>query len=559
MTARVFIRNSFPAIISRKKHVWSNENVVRSHCKDIVIPECTVNEFVWRNLDKWAKKTATECAITNRSYTYGQLHKFSRTLAANLRKKFGINDRDTVGVISPNSPEYPIVALGALDAGATLTTFNPIYTPYEIQTQIQQSGVKLIFAHPDTITTVKEALVLSKKQIPIVCLDSGATRVEGTVSFKELIEDNHVDLDILKKVNVKTSDVAFLPYSSGTTGMPKGVELTHRNIVANCAQQDTELKHYNPDAPYQENQLVVLPMYHCYSLSIAMVHKLCVGIKLHVLPKFQPDTFLKAMRNNRINILYVAPPMVLFLGSHPQVTAEIFDHITCMMSGAAPLAQADIDKMFAKAKREVEFAQGYGLTETSPLATANSLGARDYTTVGSALPNVELRIVDGEMKNLGPNEVGELLIKGPNVMKGYKDNPEGNRQVFAEDGWLRTGDLASIDEKGRVIIADRLKELIKVKGYQVPPAELENVIKQHPAVFDASVIGIPDSYSGEKPKAFVMLKQGANVTDTELMDFVNKRVAPYKKIEVLSFIDSIPKSPSGKVLRRVLKDMYSKK
>ncbi|XP_063624969.1 uncharacterized protein LOC134796713 [Cydia splendana] len=559
MTARVFIRNSFPAIILRKKHVWSNEKVVRSPCKDIVIPECTVNEFVWRNLDKWAKKTATECAITNRSYTYGQLHKFSRILAATLRKKFGINDRDTVGIISPNSPEYPIVALGALDAGATLTTFNPIYTPYEIQTQIQQSGLKVIFAHPDTISTVQEALILSKKQIPIVCLDSVATRVEGTVSFKELIEDNHVDLDILKKVKVKTSDVAFLPYSSGTTGLPKGVELTHRNIVANCAQQNTELKHYIPDAPYQENQLVVLPMYHSYGLSIAMVHKLCVGIKLHVLPKFQPDTFLKAMRNNRINILYVAPPMVLFLGSHPQVTPEIFDHITCMMCGAAPLARADIDKMFAKAKREVELSQGYGLTETSPLATANPLGTRDYTTVGCALPNVELRIVDGEMRNLGPNEVGELLIKGPNVMQGYKDNPEGNRQVFAEDGWLRSGDLASIDEKGRVIIADRLKELIKVKGYQVPPAELENVIKQHPAVFDASVIGIPDAYSGERPKAFLMLKEGVNVTDTEIMDFVNKRVAPYKKIKDLSFIESIPKSPSGKVLRRVLKDIHSKK
>ncbi|XP_047997609.1 4-coumarate--CoA ligase 1-like isoform X2 [Leguminivora glycinivorella] len=496
-----------------------------------------------------------ECAITHRSYTYGQLHKLSRTLAANLRKKFGISDRDTVGLISPNSPEYPIVTIGTLAAGATLTTFSPFYTAYEIQTQIQQSGLKLIFAHPDTITAVQEALLLSKKQIPVVSLDSGATRADGTVSFNELVEDNHVDLDILKKVNLKTSDVAFLPYSSGTTGLPKGVELTHRNIVANCAQQDTELKHYIRDAPYQENQLVVLPMYHCYSLVIAMVHKLSVGIKLHVLPKFQPDPFLQAMRSNRINILYVAPPMVLFLGSHPQVTSEIFDHITCMMCGAAPLARADIDKMFAKAKREVEFAQGYGLTEVSPLATANPLGARDYMTAGSALPNVELRVVDGEMRNLGPNEVGELLIKGPNVMKGYKDNPEANNQVFMEDGWLRTGDLASLDENGRVVIADRLKELIKVKGYQVPPAELENVIKQHPAVFDAAVIGVPDSYSGERPKAFVMLKEKTNVSEKEITDFVNKRVAHYKNVKDLTFIDNIPKSPSGKVLRRVLKDI----
>ncbi|KAI8432391.1 hypothetical protein MSG28_004791 [Choristoneura fumiferana] len=455
----------------KKNHVWTQGNVVRSPCKDIVVPDTTANEYIWRNLDKWATKTATICAVTNRRYTYGQLYQYTQILGASLRKKFNINDGDTVGLMSPNLPEYPIIALGALEAGAVL------------------SEAKLIFAHPDVVPTIKEALILCKKEIPIICVDVNTGRPEGTVSFKELIEDGHVDLDILKNVKRKASDVSFLLYSSGTTGLPKGVELTHGNLVANCAQQDSELKHYDPSAPEQQTQMVILPMYHSYGLVVAMLHKLSIGLKL----------------------------------------------------------------------REVDFSQGYGLTETSPLATLNPLNSKEYKTVGFALPNMLMRIVDDKMNNLGPNEVGELLFKGPNVMKGYKKNPEANKNAFTEDGWLRTGDLASINEEGRLTIVDRLKELIKVKGYQVPPAELENVVKQHPAVFDAAVIGISDSYTGEKPKAFVVLKEGVKIDDTKIMDFVNQRVAPYKKIKEISFIDAVPKNNSGKILRRVLKDMHDGK
>ncbi|XP_073946392.1 uncharacterized protein [Choristoneura fumiferana] len=559
MATRLFARGSIFTLISRKNHVWTQGNVVRSPCKDIVVPDTTANEYIWRNLDKWATKTATICAVTNRRYTYGQLYQYTQILGASLRKKFNINDGDTVGLMSPNLPEYPIIALGALEAGAVVSTYNHLYTAYETQTQIQLSEAKLIFAHPDVVPTIKEALILCKKEIPIICVDVNTGRPEGTVSFKELIEDGHVDLDILKNVKRKASDVSFLLYSSGTTGLPKGVELTHGNLVANCAQQDSELKHYDPSAPEQQTQMVILPMYHSYGLVVAMLHKLSIGLKLVTLPRFHPDTFLKAIREHKTNILYLAPPMVLFLGSHPQVTPDIFDPITCIMSGAAPLPLADIDKLFDKAKREVDFSQGYGLTETSPLATLNPLNSKEYKTVGFALPNMLMRIVDDKMNNLGPNEVGELLFKGPNVMKGYKKNPEANKNAFTEDGWLRTGDLASINEEGRLTIVDRLKELIKVKGYQVPPAELENVVKQHPAVFDAAVIGISDSYTGEKPKAFVVLKEGVKIDDTKIMDFVNQRVAPYKKIKEISFIDAVPKNNSGKILRRVLKDMHDGK
>ncbi|CAH2041115.1 unnamed protein product, partial [Iphiclides podalirius] len=210
-------------------------------------------------------------------------------------------------------------------------------------------------------------------------------------------------------------------------------------------------------------------------------------------------------------------------------------------------------------KANTHLCQVYGLTETGPLATASPLGYKEYSKVGFGIPNVELRIIDEHLNNLGPNEVGELLIKGPNVMNGYKENEEANNEVFLDDGWLRTGDMAAIDESGAVTISDRLKELIKVNAFQVPPAELESVCKEHPAVVDAAVVAIPDRNTGEKPKAFIILKEEAkNISAEDIMAFVAERVAPYKRIKEVSIIDIIPKNPSGKILRKVLKEKYCK-
>uniref|UniRef100_A0A2H1V6K9 Luciferin 4-monooxygenase n=1 Tax=Spodoptera frugiperda TaxID=7108 RepID=A0A2H1V6K9_SPOFR len=542
----------------RDKSAWTSEKILTSTLKEVDIPNLTVDQYMFMNLDKWATKTAVICGHTNRQYTYEEVYKKSRIFAANLRRKFKIKDGDTVAILMPNAPEYPIITFGVLAAGGVVTTMNPVYTAYEIQRQILLSETTLIITNEDLVPTVKEALKLAEKDFPIISLNI-KSNPEGTASFKELVEDDHLDTSILKEVNRQYDDVAFLPYSSGTTGLPKGVQLTNRNIIANCEQQNTDYRQYEyTTESHQDCSLVVLPMFHCYALSICMLHKMSVGLKLVTLPKFQPDMFLNSLLAHRFDLLYLAPPLVMFVGSYPQMTAKHLEKVRAVTSGAAPLPSADIQRLFEKAEREIQFCQGYGLTETSPLISLTPFGQKTYEDVGYLLPNMACRIVDEKMNNLGPGQVGELVVKGPNVMKGYLKNPKANSEVFVEGDWFRTGDLAKINEDGLITIADRLKELIKVKGYQVPPAELENVLKEHPAVLDAAVVGVPDQATGERPRGFVVLKPEAKANDKDIKEFVSKRVAPYKKINEITFLKEIPKNPSGKILRKTLKEQYCK-
>ncbi|KAJ0174384.1 hypothetical protein K1T71_010530 [Dendrolimus kikuchii] len=540
----------------RNKSLWTGNKTVISPHNDIVIPNRTVTEHIWENLDQWADKTAVICSLTKRSYTYHQLYKYSQNFAAKLRGSLRIKEGDVICVMMSNSPEYPIVILGALEAGAEITTLNPLYTAYEVQRQLTLSEAKLLIGTQDTIPVLKEALILSKTETPIIDLNiMDTTRLNGTISYKELAFDDTVDKSILNEVRRDSNDIAFLLYSSGTTGLPKGVELTNKNIVVNCMQQDVDsVKHYNNTThSYQDSVLAVMPFYHCYGLSIIMLHKLSVGARLVTLPKFLPQTFISTLKEQNISILSAAPPLLLFLASHKDVTKKTLQTVNTITSGGAPVPNNDILKVTEKLKPNTNFLQVYGLTETSPLSTSMLPGDTNYHTVGCAVSNTELKIVNDDHHTLGPHEVGELLIRGPQVMRGYRNNPESTKAAFAEDGWFISGDAASIDSYGVVTISDRLKELIKVKGYQVPPAELENVIKEHPDVLDAAVIGIPDQRTGETPKAFVVLKEGRKTVDKEIIDFVSKRVTEYKRIKEVMFLEELPKNPSGKMLRRELK------
>ncbi|XP_075977145.1 uncharacterized protein LOC142977255 [Anticarsia gemmatalis] len=545
----------------REQSLWTPDKIVKSPHKDVDIPNRTVPEHIWENMERWADKTAVVCGLTNRSFTYHQLYKYSRNFAAKLRTQLKIRDGDVICVMMANSPEYAMVALGALEAGAEVTTVNPIYTPHEVQRQILLSDPKILIGVQDSIPVLKEAMALAKKDLPIITVKGSDINLPpGTISFEEFAMADNVDHSVLKEVNKKSEDIAFLPYSSGTTGLPKGVELVHRNIVVNCLQQDVDsVRHYEVTTKTnQDSTLCILPLYHIYGLSIVLLHKLSVGYKVVTVPKFQPNNFASILKEHSINLLCAAPPLILFLGAHPSVTEEHLASMKVITSGAAPLPRNDVDKVLNKIKHPFDFLQLYGLTETSPLATAMLRGSDKYTTSGYGISNTELRIVDSEMRSLGPNEVGELLIRGPQVMKGYRNNLEATKNSITEDGWFKTGDLAFLDEDGAVTIADRLKELIKVKGYQVPPAELENVLKEHPDVLDAAVIGIADERSGEVPKAFVVLKDGHKVSGEDVAAFVAQRVAVYKRIKEVMFLDELPKNPSGKILRRVLREKYGK-
>ena len=346
-----------------------------------------------------------------------------------------------------------------------------------------------------------------------------------------------------------TEDLVALPYSSGTTGLPKGVMLTHHNLVSNLCQ--THSVEQLSDA---EVLIGILPFYHIYGMVVIMSGAIRAGGTIVTMPRFDLEQFLELLQTHGVTMAYLVPPIVLALAKHPLVDNYDISKLRNILSGAAPLPESVARACIER--HGVMLRQGYGLTETSPVTHANG-GDREikHTSVGSALPNTEFRIVDlGTGTDADTGQLGEVWIRGPQVMKGYLDNPEATSDMIDNDGWLHSGDIGYADADGYLYVVDRLKELIKYKGMQVAPAELEGVIQAHPAVADVAVIPVPDLEAGEIPKAFVVLKTDARATAGEIMAHVADRVAPHKKVRELEFIDAIPKVPSGKILRRQLRD-----
>ena len=340
-----------------------------------------------------------------------------------------------------------------------------------------------------------------------------------------------------------------LPYSSGTTGLPKGVMLTHYNLVANCVQTEPSV-----NLTDHEVSLAFLPFFHIYGMQVLMNLQLSVGATIITLPRFDLQQALQLTQDQKITRFYAVPPVVLALAKHPLVDEYDLTSLVQVFSGAAPLGA----ELATEAGQRIncEVVQGYGMTELSPVSHCTFEGDFRPGTSGITVPNTESRIVDpetGEDQDVGGE--GELWVRGPQVMKGYLNNEEATRNTIDDDGWLHTGDVAIVDEHHHVSIVDRVKELIKYKGFQVPPAELEALLVAHPKVADAAVIGIPDDEAGEIPKAFIVRQPGADdLTIDELQAYVAEHVASYKQIRLVDFIDEIPKSASGKILRRMLRD-----
>jgi acyl-CoA synthetase (AMP-forming)/AMP-acid ligase II len=338
--------------------------------------------------------------------------------------------------------------------------------------------------------------------------------------------------------------VVSLPYSSGTTGLPKGVMLTHRNLVANVLQT-LALRPLGPG----DVVVGVLPFFHSYGQTVVMNMSLRQGATVVTMPRFDLEQYLSLTERYGATLAYVAPPLVLALAKQPLVDEFDLSSLRSMLSGAAPL-DAELARACAE-RLGCEVVQGYGLTETSPVTHLTPLGSGGRPgSIGLLAPSTEARIVDvATGDDLPPGEPGELLVRGPQVMRGYLRNEAATAAAIV-DGWLRTGDVATADEDGWFRIVDRIKELIKVRGYQVPPAELEALLLTHPAVTDACVIGVPDDETGEAPKGFVVL--AGEATPEELLAYVAERVSPHKRLRAVDVVDAIPKSPSGKILRRVL-------
>ncbi|MEU7531376.1 4-coumarate--CoA ligase family protein [Saccharothrix sp. NPDC042600] len=513
--------------------------VFRSPFPDVEVPDVSLHELLFADLGDRADRVALVDGSSGASLTYRQLAGAVDRLAAALAER-GIGKGDVVGILSPNTPYYAVVFHGILRAGATATTINALYTADEVAHQLADAGAKMLFTV--SVLLPNAAAGAAKAGVTdVVVLD----RAEGYPNLTELLASTGP----APEVAVDPEDLAVLPYSSGTTGRAKGVMLTHRNLVANIVQCQPLLK-----VDGQTRILAVLPFFHIYGMQVLMNNGLYVGATVVTMPKFDLPEFLRVIQDHRTNRVYIAPPVAVALAKHPLVDQYDLSAIDTIFSGAAPL---DVDLAAAVAKRlGCRVSQGYGMTEMSPVSHAIPDGRDDISvgTVGVIAPNMECRFVDPATgEDVGVGERGELWCRGPNVMKGYLNNPDATAVTLDDEGWLHTGDVGVIDENGLVSIVDRVKELIKYKGYQVPPAELEALLLTHEEIADAAVVGVRDEEGEEVPKAFVVLQPGSSLDATGVMDFVAAQVAPHKKVRVVEFIEAIPKSASGKILRKDLR------
>jgi 4-coumarate--CoA ligase len=510
----------------------------RSPLPDVTIPDIPVTEFVLREADRVPDRPALIDGPTGRTYTYGQLKGLIHSFAGGLAAR-GLGPGDTIAILAPNIPEYAIVFHGAAVAGVAVSTINPTYTAEEVRFQLNDSGATLLITIAMFVETAQSAIAGSPTSEIVVIGDAPEGTTAVTSLFGAPIEQVPVDV---------ASHVVVLPYSSGTTGLPKGVMLTHRNLVANLAQTDGALAIEDG-----EIVLAVLPFFHIYGMQVLMNEFLSRGATIVTLPRFDLEQALTIIQERRIGRFFVVPPIVLAFAKHPMIDQFDLSSLKQVFSGAAPLS-AELTNEAAE-RLNCEVVQGFGMTELSPVSHASMTDARRPGTVGVTIPNTACRIVDpatGEDQDVGG--VGELWVSGPQVMKGYLNNPQATADTIDADGWLHTGDIATIDADGFVSIVDRLKELIKYKGFQVAPAELEALLLTHPSIADAAVVGVPDVEAGEIPRAFVVLRPGHSLEPADVTSFMEGHVATYKVIHDVVVIDAIPKSASGKILRRMLRD-----
>lgn len=507
-----------------------------SQYPDVEIPDITITELVLRRAEELADKPAIADAESGRGYTFGELSHMIKAFAGGLQAKgFGVGD--TLAIMAPNVPEYAVVFHGVAVAGGTNTTLNPTYTADEIRHQLQDSGATLLVTIEMFLESAKAAIE-GTKVTEIITLEG----IEGTTPITEVFGDP------IEQVSVDVADhVVVLPYSSGTTGLPKGVMLTHRNLVANILQCEPLLRYDADDVA-----IAALPFFHIYGMQVLMNGLLANGVRVLSMPRFDLEVALKTIQDEKVTWFFAVPPMVLAFAKHPLVDQYDLSSLQTVFSGAAPLG-AELAQEAAE-RVGCEVVQGYGMTELSPVSHATPPGNFKAGSSGLTVANTECRLVsaDGEDQDVGGR--GELWVRGPQVMKGYLNNQQATDDTIDADGWLHTGDVAELDENGHYSIVDRVKELIKYKGFQVPPAELEALLLTHPQIADCAVIGIPDDEAGELPKAFIVTAPGQELSAEDVQEFVADKVASYKKIRIVEFIDEIPKSASGKILRRFLRD-----
>ena len=511
---------------------------------DLPLSTTSVTERVFEGLTPRLDDVVLIDGVDGRKFTAGDVIDHVKRLAGGLRAA-GHVPQKPVALMAPNSPEYCIIFHAIAWAGGTITTLNPTYTAHEIRHQLRDSGAGLLITVPATLAVAKEALKeLPEVQICVI----GSADDDDSGDCQSLAELYGTAQEQQYPVDLDRHSVA-LPYSSGTTGLPKGVCLSHRNLSMNIDQTAK-------GAEFQagETAAAFLPFFHIYGMTVLMnMHLACGGV-LVTMPRFDLEVFLRICQDHRARRMWIVPPVALALAKHPLVDDYDLSALEQVFSGAAPMGNALSDAVASRF--DCAMLQGYGMTELAPVSHITPLSTPRSGASGLAVPNTRCRIVSPETgADLPPGEEGELWIKGPQVMIDYLNNEQATKDTLTADGWLKTGDVAIIDADGYMFVVDRLKELIKYKGFQVAPAELEATLVAHPQIQDAAVIGQHDEEAGEIPVAFVVCQDPAP-SQEEIQAYVGSQLSHYKQLHRVTFVETIPKSPSGKILRRLLRDSH---
>jgi long-chain acyl-CoA synthetase len=508
------------------------------------------------------------------SITFRELDRMSRDFGAYLQKVVGLKKGDRVAIMLPNVLQYPVALFGILRAGLTAVNTNPMYTPRELEHQLKDSGATAIVVLENFAHTLQE--VIARTQVKTVITTQIGDLLPAFRAFLTNIVVKHVKKMVptwqipqavefntalreggartLDAVPLGPDDVAFLQYTGGTTGVAKGAVLTHGNLVANVQQVGAWIARDLEDG--KETVILPLPLYHVYALTSNLVlMKIGAFTVLITNPRDLP-AFVKVLKQTRFTVMIGVNTLYNALLNAPQFAEVDLRHLKLCFAGGMAVQRAVAERW--KQLTGVPIVEGYGLTETSPVAISNALNIKDWTgTIGVPIPSTELAVLDDAGKELPLGEVGEICIRGPQVMQGYWNRPEETAKVFTEDGWLRTGDMGYVDERGYVRITDRKKDLIVVSGFKVFPNEVEDVVMMHPGVLEVAAIGARDEKSGEVVK-IVVVRKDPELTEAELLDHCRKHLTNYKVPKVVEFRTTpLPKSNIGKILRRMLREPVS--
>eukprot|EP00252_Welwitschia_mirabilis_P013049 TRINITY_DN28852_c0_g1_i1.p1 TRINITY_DN28852_c0_g1~~TRINITY_DN28852_c0_g1_i1.p1 ORF type:complete len:539 (-),score=88.27 TRINITY_DN28852_c0_g1_i1:453-2069(-) len=536
-----------------EKSGYCKDRIFRSLRPPLMLPKdqnLHIVSFLFRNSSSYLQNLALADAETAETLDFLEFQNQVNLIGRGLFH-LGIRKNDVVLLFSPNSIYFPVCFFGILSIGGIVTTANPVYTTAELEKQVKDSKPKMV------ITVSKLVVKVESLGLPIIQIgdnENKANHDTSVVGFRDLLRLGE-GRDV-PHICIKQSDTAALLYSSGTTGINKGVILTHRNFMASALMltSDHDLRGEGPSTV-----LILIPMFHVYGLTLTFA-QLQRGSAIATLGKFNFVKMLDAIEKYRVSHLPIVPPIMTALAKEEIVKRYDLSSLRQIASGAAPLGK-EVQETCASKLPHTSVLQGYGLTESCGIATVDfPTGRARVGSAGLLVQGLEGKIINIETgKSLPPNQSGEICLRGPNIMKGYLNNRQATKNALDAEGWLHTGDMGFFDENGYLFIVDRIKELIKYKGLQVAPAELEALLISHPQILDAAVIPQPDAAAGEVPVGYVVRVSGSSPTEDEIMEYVAQQVAPYKRLHRITFVNAIPKSASGKILRRELSTLAKSK